>query len=69
MRVSLQTMYLDERVHGSGVTRALAAYAPPLPRRPALAVRAPALLRRLGAPGLLGHLASFGHLASLGAWR
>ena len=54
MRVSLQTMYLDERVHGSGVTRALAAYAPPLPRRPALAVRAPALLRRLGAPGLLG---------------
>ena len=68
MRVSLQTMYLDERVHGSGVTRALAAYAPPLPRRPALAVRAPArLLRRLGAPGLLGAPGGSNLAATLGA--
>ena len=62
MRVSLQTMYLDERVHGSGVTRALAALTPPPP--PVLAVRA-----QLGSCTVSGRLASYGHLASLGAWR
>ena len=59
MRVSLQTMYLDERVHGSGVTRALAALPPsPVPprRRPALAVRAQ-----------LGSCAASGRLACSGA--
>ena len=55
MRVSLQTMYLDERVHASGVTRALAALPPPPP--PALAVRAQ-----------LGSCAASGRLACSGAW-
>ena len=61
MRVSLQTMYLDERVHGSGVTRAPALTPPP---PPVLAVRA-----QLGSCAASGRLASYGHLASLGAWR